>query len=184
MLKSVSQVGFYLFRKVREVYLLALKNETLWPCGMVIMLPSLLNSMPPIDPDNSVLLISFPELVSQNLSVLSSEHEISCFSFELKRTCLMPEVWPSKTTFGSSCCSRSNIRSFLSFEPVARYFEHDEKFTDFTMCLCANVASSSPDMAFQILAEKSALPVAALVASRFRSTPNQIRTLCNIKRLI
>ena len=152
-------------------YLLALKKETDWPCATVTMLPSLLNSIPPIAPDNSTRRISLPVLDSQNLNVLSSEQDINCLSFGVKRTCLMPDVWPSNMTLGSSGCSKSNILSFLSFDPVARYCEHDEKLTDFTMCLCVKVSSSSPDKAFHILALKSAAPVAALLALRFKSTP-------------
>ena len=156
-------------------YLLALKNETLWPWATVIMHPSLLSSIPPIVPDNSNLFISFPELESQNLNVLSSEHDNNCLSFGVNRTCLILDECPSKITFGSSGCSRSNIRSFLSFDALAKYFEHDEKFTDLTICLWVKFSSSSPDTAFQIFAVKSAAPVAALLASRFRSTPNQTR---------
>ena len=145
---------------------------TVWPWATVTIFPSLLNSIPPIDPDKSSLVISFPELESQNLNVLSSEQDISCLSFGVKRTCLIPEVCPSNSTLGSSWCSKSNIRSFLSFDPLAKYFEQDEKLTDLTMCLCVKVSSSSPDTAFHIFAEKSAAPVAALLALRFRSTPN------------
>ena len=136
-----------------------------------MIFPSLLNSIPPIGPERSSLRISVPELESQNLKVLSSEHDISCLSFGVNRICLIPDVCPSKITFGSSWCSRSNMRSFLSFEPLAKYFEHDEKFTDLTICLWVKLSSSSPDTAFHIFALKSAAPLAALLALRFRSTP-------------
>ena len=41
-----------------------------------------------------------------------------------------------------------------------------------TMCLCSNLYSSSPVMAFHSRAEKSALAVAACVAGAFRVAPH------------
>ena len=94
------------------------------------------------------------------------------FNWTKVSTCLSPEVWPSKTVKGPSVwLSKSKIRSFLSLEPVARSWESAEKLTDLTMWLWARVASSSPETASQILAEKSAAPEAALVALELRSTP-------------
>merc|ERR1712018_986420 len=46
------------------------------------------------------------------------------------------------------------------------------KLTDLTMCLCWRVSSSSPLSASHTLAEKSAAPVAAFVASLLTSTPH------------
>merc|ERR1719376_2000466 len=133
--------------------------------------------MPPMLEANSVLATWLPDRASHNRKVLSSPAEINCSLVPAeKRTCLRPEVWPSKVTLASALASvafsRSKMRSFLSLLPVARNSESDEKLTDLTMCLWLNVASSSPLTAFQILAEKSAAPEAALVALAFKSTPH------------
>merc|ERR1719228_1931507 len=113
-----------------------------------------------------------PVAVSHILTVLSSLQERSCLLSGVYITCLIPEVCPSNLTIGSDGCSRSKIRSTLSLLAVANAALSLLKLTDLTMCLCWRVSSSSPLRASHSLAEKSAAPVAALVASLFTSTPH------------
>ena len=64
------------------------------------------------------------------------------------------------------------MRSSFSDPPVSSRWQSPEKHTDLTMCLCSNLYSSSPVMAFHSRAEKSALAVAACVAGAFRVAPH------------
>merc|ERR1719361_2666588 len=110
--------------------------------------------------------------VSHTRTVLSSLQLRSCLLSGLYITCLMPPVWPSNLMIGSLGCSRSNILKTLSLLPVARAALSLLKLTLLTMCLCWRVSSSSPDRASHTFAEKSAAPVAALLASLLMSTPH------------
>ena len=162
---------------------------TLLPAARVSISPSLVISMPPIWSVVTKLLISPPVAVSHTRTVLSSLQLTNCLLSGVYITCLIPPVWPSNLMMGSLGCSRSNILtqqqlidlmktkagnylSILSLLPVARAALSLLKLTLLTICLCWRVSSSSPDRASHTLAEKSAAPVAALLASLLMSTPH------------
>ena len=60
----------------------------------------------------------------------------------------------------ATAASRSAARTRL--EAVAKDTESLEKLTDLTICLCCKLSNSSPLMAFQTLAEKSAAPLQSI----------------------
>ena len=82
-----------IFSKVSE-----LKKETVCPWATVRMSWSLESSMPPTGLVKSIFLISWPLAMSQNLRVLSSPHEINLRSSVLNKACLIPAVWPERST--------------------------------------------------------------------------------------
>mmetsp|Transcript_6580 Transcript_6580/g.16898 ORF Transcript_6580/g.16898 Transcript_6580/m.16898 type:complete len:210 (+) Transcript_6580:935-1564(+) len=105
-------------------------------------------------------LTSSPVRMSQTRMDLSSPPEIHTCSVRSKMAFLMAPVCPFITTTASSPFSTSQHRTTLSLQPVRRRWASPEKSTALTMCGCAYVRNSSPVSAFQVLAEKSAAPVA------------------------